>query len=134
MDPLEGLEDCRFCEVYLCLPPDWPMAPELRLDRAEGWPVRLPAELAQYPHRSGKWIWFGHTCTEAPIQPYVPGVGFVSALLGPPISMPWGSTGSPWMRGVPSGTSACCPSTARSARWRGAGDRGACWDGSRRRG
>jgi len=63
MDPLEGLEDCRFCEVYLCLPPDWPMAPELRLDRAEGWPVRLLAELAQHPHRSGEWIWFGHTHT-----------------------------------------------------------------------
>jgi len=93
MDPPEGFEDCRFAEVYICLPPDWPLALEMRGNRDAAWPVGLLAELAQFPHQSGKWMWFGHTFTKAPIKPIVPGVGFVSTLLGPPISMPRGFNG-----------------------------------------
>lgn len=84
----KGLEDCRFAEVYLCLPPDWPMAARMRIERPDGWPLRVLGKVAQYPHQNASWVWYPHTFAEHPLEPFAPGVGFSSVVLGPPISLP----------------------------------------------
>ena len=95
MDPPEGLEDCRFGELYLCLPPDWPLSLRMRQNDPAAWPLRLLTGLAQYPHQSGRWLWFCHTWSEEPAEAFADDVGFTAVMLGPPISLPEGFNGVP---------------------------------------
>lgn len=88
-----GMEECRFAEVYLCLPPDWPMAMKMPLRGEAGWPLRVLSDLAQYPHQTGRWIWYAHTYAQLPMENVAPGVPFSSVVLGPSISMPRGFNG-----------------------------------------
>lgn len=45
----QGMEDFQFAELFIQLPPDWPVTD---IDSADhGWPVRWLREVAKFPHR-----------------------------------------------------------------------------------
>jgi hypothetical protein len=89
MRPPEEAGECRFGEIYLCLPPEWPLEVLGTSDPRVNWPLRMLSDVADYPHREGKWLWYGHTLAfEGPGSPPPPGTGFRAAALGPPLSLP----------------------------------------------
>jgi hypothetical protein len=83
----EAAPDCRYAELYLSLPPDWPV----RVDDAEErhvWPIRELAGLARLPHLSESWLWCGHTVGhDDPRDLITPGAGFTAWIVGPHLSL-----------------------------------------------
>jgi hypothetical protein len=91
MLPPDGAGDLRRCELFLGLPPDWPMDEEHLRDERFWWPLRLLKSLARFPHISETWLWQGHTVsTSDPPEPYGPGTTMGAAFIAPPILMPDG--------------------------------------------
>jgi len=93
MRPPAEAAEARFGELYLCLPPEWPLEAAGPSDSEAGWPLSLLSDFAGYPHREGRWLWYGHTVAYEPAQPLGPGVRFSAAALGPSISLPRGFNG-----------------------------------------
>jgi Suppressor of fused protein (SUFU) len=84
----EGMEELRFAELEICLPPDWPLTEEDFRDERNYWPLRLLKDLARLPHTYDTWLGFGHTMpNDDPPQPYAPGTDLCCALIGPAL---WG--------------------------------------------
>ena len=84
----EGYEDCRYAELYLCLPASWPLATEDFSDERNYWPIRLLQMLGRFPHVFGAWLWIYHTLPNFdPPQAYARGTRLCGAMLGPPISL-----------------------------------------------
>ena len=61
MNVPEGLENLRYAEVSICLPPDWPMSQEDFRDENNYWPIRMLKVMARFPHEYNTWLGFGHT-------------------------------------------------------------------------
>lgn len=82
----EGAEECRFAELVISLPPDWPLDPESLESEEHGWPLEWLLELARFPHRYGTWIFSGHTIPngEDP-EPYAPNTQYCCMLLASPV-------------------------------------------------
>jgi hypothetical protein len=57
MCPPAEAADCRYAELYLSLPPEWPIACGAPMEVL--WPVRELAEVARLPHLNENWIWTG---------------------------------------------------------------------------
>ncbi len=56
MCPPEEARDCRWAELFLCLPSRWRLRlPDHGLERM--WPVQELADLARLPHISESWVW-----------------------------------------------------------------------------
>jgi hypothetical protein len=80
--------DARYCELMICLPPDWPMGEEAWKDEANYWPVRWLKILARLPHEYGTWLWFGHTVPNGdPPAPFAPNTGLCCTMLAPPLTI-----------------------------------------------
>ncbi len=71
-------EECRYAELMVCLPGDWP---GLRMDgtfdaaamadERNWWPIRCLKMLARLPHVYNSWLWHGHTVPNGdPCVPY----------------------------------------------------------------
>jgi hypothetical protein len=89
MNVPEGCEDCRFAELYLCLPVSWPLATQNFSNERNYWPIRLLQMLARFPHVFSAWLWIYHTVPNFdPPQPYADSTSLCGAMLGPPISAP----------------------------------------------
>jgi hypothetical protein len=87
MCPPEEASDCRFAELYLSLPPDWPIQPPIPDERSV-WPIRELAQLARFAHTAETWLWYGHTVgAEDPKERITPGAGFTAWILGPHLSL-----------------------------------------------
>jgi hypothetical protein len=85
----EGCEDCRYAELYLCLPASWPLANEDFKDERNYWPIRLLQTLGRFPHVFEAWLWLYHSLPNFdPPQPYGENTSLCGAMLGPPISPP----------------------------------------------
>jgi len=81
----EGLEDERFAELVLALPPDWPLSKDAFDDEANYWPIRLLKTLARLPHEFETFLYYGHTVPNGdPPEPYAPSTDFRCALVLPP--------------------------------------------------
>jgi hypothetical protein len=86
MCPPEEAADCRYTEIFLRLPPAWPVRiPDDDLGRI--WPFIELAHLARLPHLSESWLWWGHTIAEDPPAPLAPQVPLSAWILGPPRSL-----------------------------------------------
>jgi len=82
----EEAADCRYTEIYLRLPPDWPVwIPDD--DPARTWPFVELANLARLPHVSESWLWWGHTISADPPEPIAPRVPLSAWILGSPRSL-----------------------------------------------
>jgi hypothetical protein len=82
-----GWGDCRYAELALALPRDWPWPPG---PQSGGWPVDLLRSVARVPQVFGGWLWLDHTVTNGdPPRPYAPDSPLCAvvlrrvALLGP---------------------------------------------------
>src|SRR5919197_330690 len=76
-----GWGDCRYTELALALPRDWPWAAG---PGAGGWPVELLRSLARLPHASSRWLWLGHTVMNGtPPRPYAPDTQLCGVALRP---------------------------------------------------
>jgi hypothetical protein len=59
MCPPTEAADCRFGELFLSLPADWPLVPG-RPSPASPWVANL-GDLARLAHHRESWLWEGHT-------------------------------------------------------------------------
>ena len=78
--------ECRFAELMLCLPPQWPLDDESLKNPANYWPIYLLKMLARFPHKFQTWLWWGHTMPNGdPAQPYSDNTKLCCALLLSPV-------------------------------------------------
>ncbi len=68
MNVPEGLEELRYAEVCILLPPDWPikdikyqLMEEIFKGEESYWPIRWLKIIARFPHDYGTWVGWGHT-------------------------------------------------------------------------
>ncbi len=83
----EGQEQCRFAELCLALPADWPISQEAFSNEENYWPVRWLKVLARFPHQLSTWLWWGHSMPNGdPAEP-IENTGFTGfVLLGPQLA------------------------------------------------
>ena len=84
-----GHQDCRYAELYLCLPASWPLATKNFSIERNYWPIRLLQTLGRFPHVFSASLWIYHSVPNFdPPQAYADGTSLCGAMLGPPISVP----------------------------------------------
>jgi len=89
MSAPRGSDDCRFAELYLCLPAAWPLRTQDLTDERNHWPIRLLQLLGRFPHAFDTWLWMYHTVPNFdPPKPYADNTRLCAAMLAPPISLP----------------------------------------------
>ncbi|MGG6231988.1 suppressor of fused domain protein [Tenacibaculum sp. SDUM215027] len=71
MQTPEGIEDCDFCELSICLPKEWKVSEEDFNDENNYWPIRSLKFLARFPHEYNTWLSYGHTIPNGhPAEPF----------------------------------------------------------------
>jgi hypothetical protein len=89
MIPPPECPDCRYAELYLCLPASWPLATQAFNNQRNHWPIRLLQTLGRFPQFFSSWLWIYHTVPNFdPPKPYADGTRLCGAMLGPVISLP----------------------------------------------
>jgi hypothetical protein len=89
MNAPQGCEDCRYAELYICLPAAWPLGTQDLTDERNYWPIRLLQMLGRFPHAFDAWLWMYHTVPNFdPPKPYADNTRLCGAMLAPPISLP----------------------------------------------
>ena len=85
----DGLEDYRYAELLLAVPPEWPLDVESWKDERWYWPIRLLKDLGRLPHDYATFLYYGHTVPNGdPPEPYAAGTSLCGAVIGPPILIP----------------------------------------------
>ncbi|MCA9729426.1 MAG: suppressor of fused domain protein [Candidatus Eisenbacteria bacterium] len=85
MCPPAAASDCRLAELYLCLPPEWPIGYGVR-EEEDVWPIRELSELAFLPHVAETWLWSHHTVRPPDaMERITPGLDFGGWVIGPHI-------------------------------------------------
>jgi hypothetical protein len=88
MNPPPECPDCRYAELYLCLPASWPLDTQ-NFNNQRNWPIRLLQTLGRFPHAFSSWLWIYHTVPNFdPPKPYADSTRLCGAMLGPVISLP----------------------------------------------
>ncbi|MFP6765322.1 MAG: suppressor of fused domain protein [Planctomycetaceae bacterium] len=75
-------------ELFLCLPPDWPIGRSEFQNERHYWPVRLLKELARIPQQHETWVGPGHSIGNYDgdqFTPYSDNTQFCCALVLPPM-------------------------------------------------
>jgi hypothetical protein len=92
----EGLEDHRYAELVLALPPDWPLDEAgsvhggVEADESD-WPIGMLKLLARLPHEFETFLVPGHTVPNGdPPERYVPDTGLCCAWITDPVLAPPG--------------------------------------------
>lgn len=90
--PMKAPEQCAdlaYSELYICLPPDWPMGDEdWKLDK-NYWPINALKYLARFPHQHDTWLWHGHTIPNGdPPEPFNEFTKLCAFVLLPPRCVP----------------------------------------------
>lgn len=87
MNVPEGLEDYRFAELCILLPPDWPLDMESFKNEDNYWPVRWLKELARFPHEYDTYFFMEHTIGGEDSEPFSPNCPFTGFLIFVPPSL-----------------------------------------------
>ncbi len=61
MNVPKGMEEYKYGELMLCLPPEWKLSQEDFKDENNYWPIRWLKILASLPHEYNSWLTRGHT-------------------------------------------------------------------------
>lgn len=61
MNTPDGIEDCDYAELSICLPQEWKISEEDFKDETNYWPIRWLTYLARFPHEYNTWLGYGHT-------------------------------------------------------------------------
>ena len=84
-----GYEHCRYCELVIALPMDWPIDKEHFADEKNWWPFRQLKQAARFPHASGSGLWYGHTiANEDPPESFAQGIQFCAGIISIPSLCP----------------------------------------------
>lgn len=84
MNVPEGMEQFRFAEILIALPPSWPLDQKSFEDEANYWPVRWLKAIGRLPHEYRTWIGWGHTVPNGDPPETIANTQFVGVLLTPP--------------------------------------------------
>jgi len=77
--PTPEVAKCKYAELVLCLPSDWPLfEPEIRKSH-NFWPIQMMKLIARFPHLQNTWLWHTHTIQNQ--RPYDSSTPFAGALL-----------------------------------------------------
>jgi hypothetical protein len=80
---------CKYSELYMCLPREWSMNEKTLEDEVNYWPFRCLKFLARFPHEYKTWIWNMHTIpNENPIKPFAKNTKLCCSLLSTPKRLP----------------------------------------------
>jgi hypothetical protein len=90
MHPPREAAGCRYAELVLMLPPDWPVGEAMYESEACGWPFAALIELARLPHENREWMWSGHSVSDAEPNPLDASTELCAWLLVCPGSLPSG--------------------------------------------
>jgi hypothetical protein len=91
MNVPDGVDDARYVELMIGLPPSWPISDEAFQDETNYWPIRLLKVLSRLPHEYDTWLAPGHTVpNNDPPEAYATDTKFCCALLFNPITTPAG--------------------------------------------
>lgn len=83
MNVPEELDEFKYAELLICLPPDWPLTMEAFEDEKNYWPIRWLKILARHPYYAATWFGINHTVpTGEPVCEEIEMAGF---LLAPPL-------------------------------------------------
>ncbi|HVZ39772.1 MAG TPA: suppressor of fused domain protein [Candidatus Kapabacteria bacterium] len=83
--------ECRYTELMICLPADWPLGDDDLKNDTNNWPLRWLRLLAYFPHDFNTWLWTGHTLPNGdPARQLSPTVRFTGMAIAPPITLPAG--------------------------------------------
>jgi hypothetical protein len=78
--------DCRYAELVICLPPDWPLTMDKLKDERNYWPIRWLKVLSRLPHEYQTWLFRGHTVPNGdPPRPFAANTKLCCALLLAPV-------------------------------------------------
>ena len=88
MSPPEHASECKYAELLIELPLDWPLTEEAFKDEKNYWPIRLLKYLARFPHEYDTWLWWGHSVAngDPPIS-YHPTTKLSAAMLAPAMNL-----------------------------------------------
>lgn len=80
------VEEFRFAELVMALPPNWKLDDASIYDEKYYWPVRLLKQFARFPHEFNTWIWGAHTISNGdPPVPFAEDTRMNGVLLSSPI-------------------------------------------------
>ncbi|MDX1988272.1 MAG: suppressor of fused domain protein [Candidatus Obscuribacter sp.] len=86
MNVPEELDEYKYAELLICLPPDWPLSMEAFQDEKNYWPVRWLKTLARYPYNADTWLGMNHTIPLGdPPEPVCQGSEMIGFMLVPPM-------------------------------------------------
>jgi len=84
-----GMEEYRFSELCILLPPDWPIDEESFKSENYYWPVRWLKIVARFPHEFNAWVGYGHTIPNGEgAEPFADNTKFGCVLLIPSLNLP----------------------------------------------
>lgn len=90
--PMTVPPDCaefERAELFLSLPPDWPLDQESMRNERHYWPIRWLKTLARLPHEYETWLGIGHTIPNGdPPEKLAADTRFCGFMLGPPLHAP----------------------------------------------
>jgi hypothetical protein len=79
----KGEKDYRFAELFIQLPPDWPLTEKGLSDPNKNWPITWLRRAAKYPHENQTWLGgpLAIMANGEPPEPFAPKIEFTSMLL-----------------------------------------------------
>jgi hypothetical protein len=79
----DELDEFKYAELLICLPPDWPISMEAFQDEKNYWPVRWLKILARHPYYAATWFGINHTIPTG--EPVCEGLDIAGFMLVPPM-------------------------------------------------
>lgn len=88
MSPPAYASECKYAELLIELPLDWPLTEEAFKDEKNYWPIRLLKYLARFPHEYNTWLWSEHSVGNGdPPQPYHRTTELAAVMLGKAVNL-----------------------------------------------
>ncbi|PKB45078.1 suppressor of fused protein SUFU [Cellulophaga sp. RHA19] len=86
METPEGVTNCEYAELSICLPQEWKISEEDFKDEKNYWPIRLLKYLARFPHEYSTWLGYGHTIPNGnPAKPFAENTKLNTTILLPSV-------------------------------------------------
>jgi hypothetical protein len=89
MNVPEGMEENRYAELCVFLPPTWKLSQEDFEDERNYWPIRWLKQIARLPHEYDTWLGPGHTIPNGdPPEPFAANTKLCCMIAMPPFQVP----------------------------------------------
>lgn len=86
MNTPDGVENCDYTELSICLPEEWKILEEDFKNENNYWPIRWLKYLSRFPHEYNTWLNYGHTIPNGdPAEPFAENTNLNTMVLLPTI-------------------------------------------------